>query len=97
MAEQKDKQQPKPDITLSDGTPVFFDKHNIKQKEWLALFDRNQPEEEGWDIMSRFAGLPTEYVSDLSVFDWQLLISGAVKKVQEPVSPNLPSESISAS
>lgn len=89
--------QPKPDVVLSDGTAVFFDKHNIKPREWKELFSPEQSEEDGQRIMANFAGLEFEYVAELSMHDWQLLIAGAIAKVREPVAPNLISGSISPS
>jgi hypothetical protein len=85
----------KADVVLSDGTEVYFDKHNIKPKEWRELFSTEQSEEDGQRIMARFACLEFEYVADLSMYDWQLLIAAAITKVREPVSPNLRSVSIS--
>lgn len=90
------QEKQKPDVTLSDGTDVFFDKHKIKPREWRSLFSNEQSDEEGWRIMANFAGLEEGYVGDLSMYDWQLLIAAAVNKVREPV-PNLPSASISPS
>lgn len=83
----------KPDVTLSDGTEVYFDKHKIKPREWRALFSSEQSDEEGWRIMGNFAGLDESYVGDLSMYDWQMLIAAAVEKVREPV-PNSRSASI---
>ena len=87
------KQQP--DVTLSDGVEVYFDKHNIKPREWKRLFDQDQPEEEAHDIIHRFACLPLEYVQDMNLYDWQLIIRAAIIKVREPVAPNSPSGSTS--
>lgn len=83
-----DKQEPrKPDCTLSDGTQVFFDKHNIKPREWRAMFSDEQSEEDGQRVMARFACLEFEQVAELSMHDWQLLVAAAVAKVREPVNP----------
>lgn len=89
--------QPKPDVVLSDGTGVFFDKHNIKPREWKEMFSPEQSDEDGQRIMARFACLEFEYVTELSLYDWQLLVVSAVAKVREPVAPNSQSVSISPS
>lgn len=78
----------KPDVTLSDGVEVRFDKHNIKPREWRALFDPAQPDEDGQRTIAAFAGLPFEYVSELSLYDWQLLLRVAADVVRAPVLPN---------
>lgn len=82
------KEESKPDCVLSDGTKVFFDKHNIKPREWRELFSPEQSEEDGQRTIARFAGLEFEHVADLSMYDWQLLIGSASEKVREPVTPN---------
>ena len=86
----------KPDCVLSDGTDVHFDKHNIKPREWRAMFSDEQSEEDGQRIMAKFAGLDFEYVTDLSMYDWQLLVAAAIVKVREPVLAKN-SESVSTS
>ncbi len=92
-----DKQETrKPDCVLSDGTEVFFDKHNIKMREWRSLFDPEQPEEEGEEIMARFACIPLEMMREITVYDRQLLNAAALLKMREPVEvKNLASASIS--
>src|SRR5690242_20092718 len=81
-------ESPKADCTLSDGTKVYFDKHKIKPKEWRELWDPGQSLEEGQAIMARFAGLEFEHMGELSMYDWQLLMSAAVRVVNIPVLPN---------
>ena len=83
----------KPDCTLSDGTPVYFDKRKIKPREWYALHDPATPDEDGETIMSRFAGLDLEYYRELNVYDYQLIWGTAKQKIAEPIFPN----SVSAS
>lgn len=83
-----EKEEKKPDCILSDGTKVYFDKHNIKPREWKSLFDPLQPEEEGERIIAKFACLPVEKVHDLSVFDSQMLYAAAGAVIREPVDPN---------
>jgi hypothetical protein len=88
----------KPDVVLSDGTKVFFDKHRIKPREWRECFSNDQSPEDGERVIARFAGLDYDgYACELSLHDWQLLFAGARAKVLEPVVPNLPSVSISPS
>lgn len=84
-----DEVKQKPDCTLSDGTPVFFDKRRIKAREWKALFDPQQADEEANQIIARFTGLPFEYVNDLSVYDMQVIWLGMRRKIAEPLDPNL--------
>jgi hypothetical protein len=87
----------KPDVVLSDGKAIHFDKRKIKTKEWRDLFSKDQTDEDGWRVIGKFAGLTYEYVSELSIYDWQLLFGAAIAKVREPVDPNLARESISQS
>jgi len=93
----KPKEEPKADVVLSDGTEVMFDKHNIKQREWRELFNPEQNEEDGQRTIAKFACLEFEYVAELSLYDWQLLIRAAREKVLEPILPNSPSASTSPS
>lgn len=81
-------EEKKENCVLSDGTKVYFDKHNIKPREWKSLFNPEQPEEEAERIMSAFSGLPVEKIHDLSVFDSQLLYAAAAVIIREPVDPN---------
>jgi hypothetical protein len=85
------------DVILSDGTVIKFDKRKIKRKEWKALFDPTQPDSEANEIVGRFSGTSAEYIAELSVHDWQLLMRTAHEVVRRPVDPNLPGESISPS
>ena len=95
MAKSK---EPTADVVLSDGTEVIFDKHNIKPKEWRELFNPEQAEEDGQRTIAKFACLEFEYVAELSMYDWQLLLRTAGEKVREPVTnPNSQSASISQS
>jgi hypothetical protein len=88
MAEATEKSTPKPDVVLSDGVEIFFDKKRIKVREWVALHDPEQSLEEGDAILARFAGVEPEYVSELSMYDRQLLYVAAREVVQKPVDPN---------
>lgn len=87
----------KPDCVLSDGTEVYFDKRNIKPREWKSLFDTEQPEEEAEHIMARFAGISFEVMHEASVYDSQTIYAAAIVKMREPVNPNSPSVSTSQS
>lgn len=88
MSNEQKQQAPKPDVTLSDGTPVYLDKHKIRPREWKSLFDPEQSEEEAAAIISRFSGLPEETILDLSVYDSQMLYAAMAIKIREPVAPN---------
>ena len=98
MNNDEKQQAPKPDCVLSDGTEVFFDKRNIRPREWKSLFDPEQAEEDAAAIVARFSGLPFERVMDLSVYDSQLIYAAMRVKILEPVDlKNSPSVSISPS
>jgi hypothetical protein len=87
----------KPDCTLSDGTAIYFDKRKITRKEWMRLFDSDQPPAEADEIVGRFAGMPAETVANMNLYDWQLLNAAMFEAVRRPVSPNSPAMSISPS
>lgn len=84
----EETKKPQPDVTLSDGTEVFFDKHRIKPKEWRLMISKDSDPEESNRLLAQFAGLEFEHVDDLSLYDIQLLFRAAYDKVLEPVVPN---------
>jgi len=83
------------DVTLSDGKEITFNKKKIKRREWTRLFSVDQPVEEAEEIIGRFSQTSTEYIHELTVYDWQLLLKTAKDVIARPIDPNLPSESIS--
>lgn len=86
---QEKPEEIRPDCILSDGTEIFFDKHKIKPREWRSLFDVDQKEEEGQRIMANFSCVDFEYIRELSMYDWQVLIATAIKVVNRPVPNSL--------
>lgn len=84
-----------PDVVLSDGIEITFDKTKIKRREWAELFSLEQTPEAADEIIARFTGTTAEDIANLSLYDWQLLMRTAGEVVRKPVDPNLPSGSIS--
>ena len=84
-----------PDVVLSDGVSITFDKTKIKRREWAELFSLDQSPEAADEIIARFSGTTAEYIANLSLYDWQLLMRTAGEVVRKPVDPNLHSGSIS--
>ena len=78
----------KPDVVLSDGKAITFDKRKIKRREWSDLFSADQSPEAADEIIARFSGTSAEYISGLSLYDWQLLMRVAGEVVRKPVDPN---------
>lgn len=78
----------KPDVVLSDGKAITFDKRKINRREWASLFSLEQSPDEADEIIGRFSGTSKEYISGLSLHDWQLLMRVAGEVVRKPVDPN---------
>lgn len=77
------------DITLSDGREITIDLGKISIREWRALFDRNQPEEDEFGTIGKVVGLTVEQVGALPFPDWQRVYRAVLKKAQEPLAdPN---------
>lgn len=77
------------DVTLSDGREITINLGKVTVKEWRALFDPKQPDDEEYTIVGKAAGMTAEQVGSLSLPDWQRLYRAMLKKAQEPLAdPN---------
>ena len=84
------------DIILSDGREIVLDLNKISIKEYRALFDPDQPEEEEYAILAKVCNLKPENISALGYDDWRKLIRAFFDKARQPLAdPNLPSASTS--
>lgn len=86
MSEEK-KEEKKPDVTIA-GRDVFFDKRRITRKEWRRVWEPNITDEEENGILSKFAGVPGDWLDALNLNDYQLFIRAATACVQSPPDPN---------
>lgn len=85
----------KPDVILSDGNSIVFNKLLVKQKEIKQLLRNELNEEQENELMGRFSQTSAEYVDNLNRQDWEVFSTAMLKKLAERVDPNLPSESTS--
>lgn len=58
---------------------------NISVKEWRAMFDANQPENEGDATMAKATGLTIEAIQELPLYDYRALFQAIVDKSRKPV------------
>lgn len=76
------------DITLKDGREITFDLDKITIKEYRALFETSQDEED-YATIAKASGLNPDDVAGLSYSDWRRLTRAFFKKAAEPLEdPN---------
>jgi hypothetical protein len=57
-------------FTLSDGTEVRFDFSKVTRKEYRAIFDPSQPENDGDVVVTKITGLALETLDNISQLEW---------------------------
>jgi hypothetical protein len=86
------------DLKLSDGRELDIDLNKITIKEWRALLNPEQKEEEEYRILGKVVGLKAKDIENLPYMDFRLLGNRVAEKASAPLSdPNLSSESSSQS
>ena len=85
---EKEPAVPVPDCILSNGTEVFFDKHQITPREWRDMQQLDRFSEEVQQTIAKFAKLDFEMVASLDMQDWDQLLTCAFKVAYTPARPN---------
>lgn len=76
------------DVVLS-GREITFDLEKMTIKEFRELFDPNQSDEKGDEIIARVSGMTADDISALSFVDYKKLSKAFFKKAKEPLAdPN---------
>lgn len=84
------------DVTLSDGREITFDLNKVTIREYRALFNAQQPDEDEYATLAKAAGMKPEAVSALGFEDWRQFGKAFFRKAQEPLAdPNSQSASTS--
>ena len=73
-------------VKLSDGRVIEYDLKKITLKEYKALFDSKQPDEEDHKTIAKVTGLKTEEFEDMSLYDSKILWQGFFKATKEPIA-----------
>lgn len=77
------------DLKLSDGREVTINLHNITIREWRALLDPKQKEDDEYALLAKVSGLKPKEVGDLPYPDFRLLGLKVAEKASNPLSdPN---------
>ena len=82
------------DVILSDGREITFNLNKVTIKEYRALFDVAQPDQEEYAILAKASGLTAEAVGNLGFDDWRLFATAFFEKAREPLADT---NSVSAS
>ena len=87
-----------PNITLADGREITIDLSVITIREYRALFDKKQKQEDEDATLAKVVGLTVDELLDLSQPDYRRVTEAFFKAAREPLSdPNSVSESTSES
>jgi hypothetical protein len=77
------------DLKLSDGREIVIDLYKITIKEWRALLNPEQKEEDEYKLLAKVSGLTAKEVADLPYPDFRLLGLKVAEKASNPLSdPN---------
>jgi len=77
------------DIILEDGREITFDLKAISLKEYRALFDGNQPEDEEFATLAKVSGLAADEIGELSLYEWKRFYRCFLDKCRQPLAdPN---------
>jgi hypothetical protein len=86
------------DLTLSDGRELDIDMNKITIKEWRALLNPEQKENEEYRILGKVVGLSGKDIEKLGQEDFRWLGTKVAEKASRPLTdPNSSSESSSPS
>ena len=55
-------------VTLSDGREIEFDLSKMTIREYRALFDAGQPEEDEYKTLAKVSGLSEDEIGDLPLW-----------------------------
>ena len=78
-----------PDHVLSDGRDVTFDLGKLTIREYRALFDVSQPDEDEYKTLAKVTGLSAKEIGDLPFLEWRKLYRAFLEKCSQPVAdPN---------
>lgn len=77
--------EPKYDVTLTDGRGILFDFTTLTHTEWRQLFDPKQEEEEANELLSRISGV--EVSGAMLEADYKTIVQGAVRAHNNPLPP----------
>ena len=66
-----------------------IDLRNISVKEWRAMFDAKQTENEGDATVAKVCGLSIEEVRDLPLYDYRELFKAIIEKSRQPLENDL--------
>ena len=76
------------DVVLS-GREITFDLEKMTIKEFRELFDNNQPDSKGDEVMARVSGMTVEEIEALSFNEYKKFSKAFFKKAKEPLAdPN---------
>lgn len=77
------------DLKLSDGREVTIDLYKITIKEWRALLNPEQKEDDEYALLAKVSGMKPKEVADLPYPDFRLLGQKVAEKASSPLSdPN---------
>lgn len=77
------------DVTLSDGREIEFDLSKMTIKEYRALFDPAQPDEDEFKTLSKVTGVEADVLGNMDYITYRRLLTAFFAKAREPLAdPN---------
>lgn len=77
------------DIILEDGREIDFDLKALTLKEYRALFDVSQSDEDEFATLAKVSGLAADEIGELSLYEWKRFYRCFLDKCRQPLAdPN---------
>ena len=78
-----------PDLVLKDGREIEIDLYQLSIKEWRALLNPEQSDEDEYATLAKVSGLEAKDIEDLPYPEFRALVQAITKKAANPISdPN---------
>ena len=77
------------DFEFADGREIDFDLSKISIREYKALFDRDQSDEDEYATLAKVSGVKPGDVEEMPLDDWKRFYKAFITKATTPLAdPN---------
>ena len=77
------------DFEFTDGREIDFDLSKISIREYKALFDRDQSDEDEYATLAKVSGVKPDDVEEMPLDDWKRFYKAFITKATTPLDdPN---------
>ena len=77
------------DFEFADGREIDFDLSKISIREYKALFDRDQSDEDEYATLAKVSGVKPDDVEEMPLDDWKRFYKAFITKATTPLAdPN---------